>query len=168
MFLVGLLVGCTGGSSPAPNDVVRQLYAVRMTSRMTGAPTPTELAAMTPYLSAELVTLLRQARELHDADVARAPNEKPAFAEGDLFSSLFEGPSALEVVGDSAVNGEHHLAVRFTYDLEQPVVHWIDHIAVIRERGRFVVADVQYGGAWDFANRGTLVSSLRGTVAPPP
>jgi hypothetical protein len=135
---------------------------------MTGAPAPTELTDMAPYLSAELVTLLRQARELHDAEAARSPGDKPAFAEGDLFSSLFEGPTAWEVLADSVEGTSHRLAVRFTYEAEPPAVHWIDQVVVSRERGRLVVADVRYGGDWDFGNKGTLVTSLKSALSPVP
>ena len=160
------LFGCAGGSASTVEEVVRQLYTVRRASHMTGAPAPSELTAMTPYLSAELVTLLRQARELHDAEAARSPGDKPAFAEGDLFSSLFEGPTAWEVLADSVEGTSHRLAVRFTYEAEPPAVHWIDRVVVIRERGWLVVADVEYGGDWDFGNKGALVSSLKAALSP--
>jgi hypothetical protein len=29
------------------------------------------------------------------------------------------------------------------------------------ENGRFVVADIAFGGGWDFANKGSLVAALR-------
>jgi hypothetical protein len=167
-LLAGLVLGCTAGPAPTAAEVVRQLYTVRRASHLTGAPATSELTAMTPYLSAELVTLLRQARALHDAEAARSPGDKPAFAEGDLFSSLFEGPTAWEVLADSVEGTSRRLAVRFTYEAEPPAVRWIDQVVVIRERGRLVVADVQYGGDWDFGNKGTLVTSLKAALLPVP
>jgi len=39
-----------------------------------------------------LRSLLVAARKRDESDAARAPDEKPSFAEGDLVSRLFEGP----------------------------------------------------------------------------
>lgn len=163
LLIASLAGGCAQGGTPesTPAGVVQGLYSALETGKVTGAPAPEELTALTPYLSEELVMLLRRARALHDADVARAPDEKPAFAEGDLFSSLFEGTTSLEVVGDSLAGTEHRLEVRFTYAGTPPAIHWTDHIMVIQEKGKFVVADVQYGGGWDFGNKGSLVASLK-------
>jgi len=47
-----------------------------------------------------------------------------------------------------------------TYAGADPPVTWTDLVLVVREHGRFVIEDIVYGGNWDFANTGTLRSSL--------
>lgn len=137
------------------------LYQVLIDSQVTGAPTPGQLAAMAPYLSRELVELLRAAGRQRDSAAAASPDEKPPFAEGDLFTSLFEGPSGWVVEPRPAGGSANRLPVRFRYDGTVPPVSWVDTVVVSSEPGRPVVADVVYGGSWAFANRGALVATLR-------
>jgi hypothetical protein len=47
-------------------------------------------------------------------------------------------------------------------------VTWTDHVVVRSESGRLVVADVEYGGDWAFASKGSLLSSLREGLRPAP
>jgi hypothetical protein len=95
------------------------------------------------------------------------PNEKPPFADGDLFSSLFEGPTSLIVLanGDDAGDPSGHLAVQFTHDRSTPAVTWTDTLVIGQRAGRLVVADVIYGGTWDFATRGSLLETLRSALS---
>jgi len=158
-----MMAGCRSSPGPTPpSEVVSRFYRTLLLLDISGAPSPTELAALAPYLSAELRVLLRKAREQSDLERARSPGEKPSFADGDLFSSLFEGPTTFEVIGDSAEEGFHRVPVRLTYAATPQAVTWTDYVIVKSESGRWVVADIQYGGDWDFALKGRLVDVLRG------
>lgn len=159
------LVACQRASNAAARDVVQRFYAAVIANHVTGAPTDRQLATLSPHLSDTLRALLTAARRRSDADAVRAPNEKPVFAEGDLFSSLFEGPNAVEVVADSARGPFRVATVRMTYSATAPVVTWVDRVVLAKERGRFVIDDVEYGGEWDFANKGTLRSTLTTALA---
>jgi hypothetical protein len=44
---------------------------------------------------------------------------------------------------------------------------WTDTVLLREENGRFVVADIAFGGGWDFANKGRLVASLRAGLGEP-
>ena len=160
LFLVG---ACE--SAPTASTVVEQFYAVTIAGRMTGAPTPEQLATLTPHVSDTLRALLAAARRQHDADAARSPDEKPAFADGDLFSSLFEGPNEVEAVADSARGDARVVTTRMTYRGADPAVTWTDHVVVTTERGRLVIDDIEYGGQWGFASKGTLRKSLEAALA---
>ena len=153
----------SAGSAYA-SDVVRRLYAELQKQQVTGAPTAVQLRAIRPSLSDSLVRLLTTARARREADVRRAPGEKPAFAEGDLFTSLVEGPTAFEVVRDEEADRERHVVVRFTRADTTPPATWIDTIVVVRQRGDWVVSDVRYGGGWPLATRGRLLASLTAAV----
>jgi hypothetical protein len=143
------------------------LYAVLIDSTVTGAPRGGQVAAMAPYLSAELRGLLDEATALRDAEAAAHPDEKPPFAEGDLFTSLFEGPTGMAILADAQGTASRRVVVQFSDSRPEPDVTWTDTVVVEEEEGRLVVADVLYGGAWDFANRGSLLETLHGGLHAP-
>lgn len=149
-----------------PADVVEHFYSARIESNVAGAPTAEELDKFAPYLSEELRGLLERARRRHDDDVAAAPGDKPSFADGDLFSSLFEGPDSFEIGADEATGDLHRISVQLAYNRQQPVISWTDRAVVKAENGKPVIADIEYGGNWEFGNKGTLVSMLKNALAP--
>lgn len=55
--------------------------------------------------------------------------------------------------------------MHFTYVGNGPPVTWVDRIIVARQRGQYVIADVEYGGHWDYANSGTLRTSVEQGLA---
>jgi hypothetical protein len=86
---------------------------------------------------------------------------------------LFEGPTAHEI--GTPVSGAPLPGGRLG-DLRVPVTlthvadpatgggtptTWTDTVLLREENGRFVVADIAFGGDWDFANKGGLVAALR-------
>jgi hypothetical protein len=158
--LVLVAAGCAQPDAPTPADTVVALYRTLALGQVRGAPSGDELASIAPYVSSELHDRLAAARRLQERETARAPEEKPPYADGDLFTSLFEGPTSFQILSDTARGDERAVAVRFNYDRAQPGVAWTDVVVVRSERGRWVVADVIYGGQWDFANRGTLLTAL--------
>lgn len=164
-ILASVLAAC-GKPEATPARVAEGFYGARMDARIVGAPDARQLEALVPYLGDELRTLLAQARQRHDEEAAKAPGEKPAFADGDLFSSLFEGPTSFKVGIDEPTGDVHRVSVQLAYDRQQPVVSWTDKVVVKPENGRFVVADIEYGGTWDFGNKGSLVSMLKKALAP--
>lgn len=177
-----LLASCTSSAPPGPVagaiTVVEEFYRTRKPFQNHGAPTATELASMRHWLSAELITLLARADSLRSAEMAAAPNEKPAFVEGDLFSSLFEGPTGFEVKAGEvtgaggatdatgAEGASYRVPVHFTFKDNNTAQRWVDTVLVVTEGGRLVVSDVCYGGTWDFANKGSLVTSLNFSFVP--
>ena len=161
-------VGCQSTPTPDASAVVQQFYAAAIADHMSGAPTAQQLATLAPYVSDTLRSLLAAARKRNEADVVRAPDEKPSFAEGDLFSSLFEGPNEATVLADSARGPLRVATVRMTYTGAQPAITWIDHVVLREQAGRYVIDDIEYGGTWGFASKGTLRSSLVTALATAP
>ena len=165
VLVAGTLAGCEK-QAPSPEAAVQGFYALRLKLAITGAPAPKELAQLAPFLGEELRDLLAQARKRHDDDVARTPADKPSFSEGELFSSLFEGPTSFEVGADEATGDVHRISVQLAYDLHRPVTSWTDKVVVKAEAGKWVVTDIEYGGSWAFGNKGSLVSALKKALAP--
>ena len=192
LIAAGLLTAC--GSKPAaevaaaptaalpaaaPEQVVADLYAALAAARPSGAPTDAQRLILAPMLSAELTGLLQRADAARAAARAAAPTEKPPFTDGDLFSSLFEGPTAFTVgkaVSAAAAPGGRLGDLQVPVDLRhtidpaagggEPAI-WTDTVLLREEYGRFVVADIAFGGGWDFANKGTMVASLRAGLGEP-
>ena len=165
LLAFGMLAACEK-QAPSPTSAVEGFYALRLKLATTGAPDSKELEALAPYLGEELRDLLAQARKRHDDDVSRMPTDKPSFADGDLFSSLFEGPTSFKVGADEATGDIHRVSVQLAYDRQQPVVSWTDKVVVKNEDGKPVVVDIEYGGSWEFGNKGTLVSMLKKALTP--
>lgn len=166
----GLLAACqTPAASPsaaAATAVVDSLYQARKPFQANGAPTTTDLDIMRRWLSVELATLLHQADSVRSAEAAANPDEKPAFADGDLFTSLFEGPTGFEVMPAESISvGKFRVPVHFTFRDSTANTLWTDTVLVITEGGKPVVHDVQYGGSWDFANHGALLPTLHAALA---
>lgn len=161
-WLVVTLVACNSG--PSATQVVDRFYQQLKASQVSGAPTEAQLAGLAPYLGDSLKQLLTAARRQHDADVAKAPDEKPAFADGDLFSSLFEGPGTLVTEAGSSTGSVQRVLARMTYDSTR----WTDTVIVGTENGKRVIQDIHFGGTWDFALKGSLQAQLsRGRAGSP-
>ncbi|HWA13206.1 MAG TPA: hypothetical protein VHA15_08940 [Burkholderiales bacterium] len=165
MVLSACLASCGKPQSPAAG-VAERFYKARLEADVVGAPDEKQLKVLAPHLGRELRVLLEQARKRQLEDIARAPGDKPAFADGDLFSSLFEGPTSFKVGVDETTGDTHRVSVQLAYDRQQPVVSWTDKVVVKNEDGRPVVVDIEYGGNWDFGNKGTLVSVLKQALVP--
>ena len=192
LIAAGLLTAC--GSKPAaevaaaptaalpaaaPEQVVADLYAALAAARPSGAPTDAQRLILAPLLSAELTGLLQRADAARAAARAAAPTEKPPFTDGDLFSSLFEGPTAFTVgkaVSAAAAPGGRLGDLQVPVDLVHTIdpaagggepATWTDTVLLREENGRFVVADIAFGGGWDFANKGTMIAALRAGLGEP-
>ncbi len=159
-MLLAVTLACSGKVAATPTDAVMQFYTMRDAVGVQGAPTAKELAALRPFIADTLAHGLAFADSLRTADKLRAPDEKPAFVEGDLFSSVFEGYSAFRVMPALSDRAPFVVPVDFTDDRVRPVVRWTDTVIVVVERGRLVVQDVRYGGTWDFSNKGSLLDQF--------
>ena len=74
---------------------------------------------------------LASADSVRTADTKRAPTEKPAFADGDVFSSLFEGRTAFRVASTTVRAETTFVVMAFTYDTQKPAVTWRDTLVVV-------------------------------------
>lgn len=153
----------------AAREAVSLFYTAVAKLRPSGAPTAEQRTELAPLLSAELIGLLERADAARTAARAAAPMEKPPFTDGDLFSSLFEGPTAF-TVGEpqTGAAGEWRVPVTLTHSTgakDEKPTQWTDTVVLREESGRFVVTDIAFGGSWDFANKGTMLEALRAGLA---
>lgn len=137
-----------------------QLYAMLDALGVQGLPDEEALRALRPFLTDSLADALAQADVARRTAAAQAPEEKPPLADGDPFSSLFEGrtdarPDTVLTRGDTAL-----VVMAFSNTTQRPAVHWGDTVVVTPAKGRLVVADIRYGAGWEFGFTGRLLEVL--------
>ncbi len=161
MAVCALSGACRAREAKTASDVVVQFFTMKEAIGISGAPTAKELAALRPFISDSLANALARADSVRASDQQRAPNDKPSYVEGDLFSSLFEGPSEFFVTraADDA-QSPVRVVVTFTNTQKKPKVEWTDTAIVVRENGHWRLTDIHYGATWDFSNKGALRSQL--------
>ncbi|MBI2992552.1 MAG: DUF3828 domain-containing protein [Gammaproteobacteria bacterium] len=136
-----------------PEDRVKAFYAAYFSGSKSGLPTVEEMAGLSVYLSHGLVRLIEDARAEQRVFMAEHPDEKPPWIEGDLFSSLFEGPSDFAVGAADTGADKARVSIRFTYtdpaDAEATVA-WEDAVILRKEGGRWLIDDVLFLADWEF------------------
>lgn len=145
-----------------PDTVAQKFYETRIQQRSNGIPAASTLATYRPYLSDALYTALREAGQGKRVDVAATPNENTGYADGDLFSSLFDGPTDAAVATSSTIPNRdaRNIPLRVNLINQKPgsdtATQWQDEILMVREGQCWVVDDIRYLGPWEFASSGTL------------
>lgn len=169
--LVGVAAACASSSMPPETAecgsrseaeaVVCRFYDTVLESGPVGLPTPRQQQALAPYLTSALLDRLDSARRSQQAFEGEHPEEKPPFADGSLFTSLFEGADRFEILGSESRPGDSAaVTVRFGYE-DAPT--WEDTVIVVREGSRYAIDDIVFSGAGAFNPSGRL-SELLGRV----
>lgn len=165
VLIVSLVSGAADAPAGGPRTAVDRFYGVYLRHRG-GASVPTGdlLERLTPLLSERLRAQLVAAHAYREGWIARhASDEKPPLTDGDLFSSLFEGPKSYRVGRASRDGDGWRVQVRFRYEDSR----WEDAVIVRKEDGRFVIDDVVYGGAGEFNPAGRLSETLASALKDP-
>jgi len=169
MLCLASTSGCKPGKPQAKDDspagVVTQFYNWRIQSHMTGVPDAKQIESMRPWISTELQSLLQDSsRRIHltDKQATKQVNKQPAdFIDGDLFSSISQGPTSFRTgTAEALPDDAHIIPVRFVSGRQLPAINWTDRVKVINENGRYVVADIEYANHWQ-AGGGSLLRSLK-------
>lgn len=146
-----------------PDSVAQQFYDFRIKQGGSGLPNSSQLAAYRPYLSTALYNALLKAQSQPKVDLAATPNEKTGngAVDGDIFSSLFDGPTSASVDSASTIPNTDArnipLRVTFTHEKDKGASNsWKDEVLMVREGKCWTVDDVRYMANLDFASSGTL------------
>jgi len=146
----------------SPEATVTAFYEISIEEKITGLPSDKQFEELRPLLSDSLASLLADAR-MEQAEFSREyPDEKPPWVEGDLFSSLFEGPTRF-TAGKALIHGKHAtVTVSFADDNagEKPFEWKDDVLLVLNDDENWVIDDIVYRGNWDFASKGRLSDTL--------
>ncbi|TPG65145.1 lipoprotein [Ewingella americana] len=144
-----------------PDTVAQKFYDLRIQKGGMGMPNSSQLAEYRPYLSTGLYNELIKAQSGHKVDIAATPNEKSGARDGDVFSSLFDGPTSATVDSASTIpnTDARNIPLRVTMSREKDNAAkstWKDEVLMVREGQCWAVDDVRYMANLDFASSGSL------------
>ena len=150
-------------AEPAQGPVAVAMDFLVMHQRLgnSGLPQRADTAAYDAFLCPELAQAIRAAQVRQEVARAERPDEKPPFAEGDLFSSLFEGPERFEVRDTQAEGDIARVGVAMRHGEGESARRWTDTLVMRLDDGIWCLADVEYGGDWQMANKGRLGAALQ-------
>ncbi len=135
-------------------------YAVAHAAQ-SGLPNAATRAKLATLVTPRLASLIERASTAEESFMT-ANKSSPPLAEGDLYSSLFEGPTAYTVGACSGDAAKASCAVNLTYDDKgtSGPTRWTDTLYLANTAGGWKVDDIGYGGTWAFGNQGKLSETL--------
>ena len=132
-----------------PASATRQFLQAYQPLASAGVPKPPQLTALLKHLH----PALRQTLEAVSTQQAASHCEGPPAIQGDLVTSLFEGPNAFQVLACRIRTGAATCPVRFIYRGTPDGVRWTDEIELRLWSDRWVVTDVTQGAPWSPKSR---------------
>ena len=120
---------------------------------------------VSPFLSPSLAEAIKHAQKIHDNEVLKAPDEKPSWGDGDLFSSMSEGVTQWEITEVLLPSpSEGYVNVRQTYgEKGQKDTVWQDTFIFKKSADQWLLEDMVMGGEW--SRGGSLRGNLPGGLA---
>jgi hypothetical protein len=142
-------------------ETVNAFYHVYLTIRPSGVPSDQEQSKFNPYLSSSLRKLLKAAARAERRYSRSTGGEVPPLAEGDIFTSLFEGASSFTVLSCSV--SARSCLVEFSYldPGNKSSTTWRDNVYLIRNSRGWLVDDIEFLGNWQFMHKGRLKELLK-------
>jgi hypothetical protein len=149
-----------------PVAATRAFYDTYLRTHVTGVPPSRQQKTFAPVISARLAGLIARAAAAEAQHYKLTKNQEPPLAEGDIFTSLFEGAQRYRVLTCKTAAERAECLVELSYRGPRAAdeQNWKDQVLLVRENKRWVVDDIAYGGNWDFGNKGKLSESLE-TIA---
>ena len=153
-------------STATPDAVVEGFYtAYRALPAGGGIPDGDGRATLAPFLSPALNKLLSDADHAETVYAKATNGESPPLIEGDPFSSLFEGATGFDVGKCQGDVKAQQCVVDLVYDDKSAKpTNWQDTADVVMTDQGWRVDDIEFGGTWDFANKGRLTELLKNTI----
>ncbi|MDE2182530.1 MAG: hypothetical protein KGJ78_05860 [Alphaproteobacteria bacterium] len=165
-LIAALILAPTAAAGPSMMDVAQGFYGAYTASQPSdGIPDKGQRARYAPYLSAELNGLLDQAAAAQ-ARFQKDNKFAPPIVDGDLFTSMYEGATAVRVADCRAEGRTGTCRAELTYDDRHDApVRWTDMLYLVMTAQGWRIDDVGYGGNWKYSNRGRLTATLRQAIA---
>ncbi len=145
----------------SPGAAVVDFLTMHQRLGNSGLPDAGSMNAYSAFLCPSLATALRDARVRQEQLRAGNPDEKPPLVEGDLFSSLFEGPDSYSAAESKLVGSRARVKMDLRHGEGSVATSWQDTMVLELDDGIWCISDVEYGGTWPFANRGRLSETLK-------
>lgn len=145
----------------SPEAAVVDFLTMHQRLGNSGLPDAGSMSAYGAFLCPSLTSALRDARVRQEQFRASNPDEKPPLVEGDLFSSLFEGPESYSAAESKAEGSRARVKMDLRHGEGSAATSWQDTVVLELDDGIWCISDVEYGGKWPFANRGRLSEMLK-------
>lgn len=165
LILITLLVlllappAAAQGSSSA-TQATNRFYRTYLKLKILGLPNAEQMKTLTPLITPDLNDLFEAARKTQAQFIKDHPDEKPPWADGDLFTSLFEGAQSFRL-GRPTANGDRvEVPVHLTYHQGGSTTRWSDVIVLVRDKNRWLVSDILLKGEWAFKSGDSLRKNL--------
>lgn len=170
--LIALFAGQAHATDTAPMAAAaKSFYDVYQTFHPSdGIPDATGRAKYAPYVSASLNQLLNEAGAAENR-FAAGNKDSPPLIEGDIFTSNFEGATAVKIGSCAGDNKAAYCAIDLTYDPgktgnpQDKPLHWTDTVYLLDDGSGWRVNDIGYGGSWDFGNKGRMRDTLKMAIS---
>lgn len=148
-------------ATDAAGTLAEDFYVMHQRFGNSGLPNAGSMNAYNAFLCPRLSALIVDARQRQQQFAAAHPEDKPPLVDGDLFSSLVEGPESVKaretvLEGDSA-----RVTLAMSHGDGDRATKWNDTMVLIRDDGIWCIDDVEYQGQWPFAHRGRLSDALK-------
>ena len=144
----------------AASTLAADFYEMHGRLGRSGLPDEGAMKAYRAFVCPSLARAMDSARARQSAYIAAHPDDKPPLVEGDLFSSLFEGPDSVVAASTEVDGAGARVTLAMRAGEGDLATHWKDNMLLNREDGIWCIADVEYRGDWPFANKGRLSDSL--------
>lgn len=150
---------CGNGKDQAQSRAVLAFYDQIIPIKEGGIPSQSTIDRLAPLVSRSFTVALRAGLAAEARHARRVRNAEPPLVEGALFYSLFEGADRIKAVTPDRQTVGNAFLVSLEYgDPRDPMqfTQWQDRVYLSRERGRWVVDDLELLGGWPFGRRGRL------------
>ena len=164
-LLCSVITSPTAGAaeqlSESAEKFAQRFYTTLLKVKPLGLPSDAQWKKLAPFFNGQIRAAVAKSRRQEAAFVKQHPGEVPPFSDGDLFSSLFEGPTSF-AVGSVKQKGDAFLVpIALTYRQGKEHTEWTDQLVLTQEPPQgWQVNDIRFGGKWAFKSSGSLRRTL--------
>jgi hypothetical protein len=161
-FALGIALLLTASAAKADEAMTKAATGFYTAARSAGSglPDAAARARLAPLMTPALQQLFANAAAT-EAHFTGAHKNLPPLIEGDIYSSLFEGPTQFAIGACTGSTTKATCPVALTYTDKNGITRWTDTLFLASTASGWKVDDIGYGGNWDFGNKGKLSETLR-------
>jgi hypothetical protein len=163
LVVLALSVGqsvCAQSPGSSPTRAAEQFYRTYLKLKINGLPNDHQLKILAPLITSDLKDLFVTARKIQAKHIQEHPDEKPPWADGDLFTSLFEGAQSYRIGRVKDLGDIAEVPVQLEYQQGGSTTRWSDVLVLVRTGKRWLVSEILMKGEWQFKSGGSLRSIL--------
>jgi hypothetical protein len=173
LFAAPVAASAQGDDPAAAVNAFYSVYSAQHAQGL-GIPDATVRLRLQPVLSPRLNKQLATAASAQARLTAKVKNAVPPVLEGDIFSSLFEGPTAWKVGSCQQKDKTARCSVALSYvppptpGSKAKPANWTDTMVLAATAQGWKVDDVIYDAGFAFGNTGRLSEMLNMVIASNP